>query len=94
MLGLSYKPDTYITEESAGLHLAQNLKKQGRRVIVHDFAATAANNPPLKDFEVLTELNDLSDRKDIDVAVVCCPWPQYRDLKFSPATKVVSTWQL
>jgi UDPglucose 6-dehydrogenase len=94
VLGLSYKPDTYITEESAGLHLAQNLNKQGRHVIVHDFAATAANNPQLKDFEMLTELNDLSGRKDIDVAVVCCPWPQYRDLKFSPATKVLSTWQL
>src|SRR5438445_7985084 len=25
VLGLSYKPDTYITEESAGLHLAQEL---------------------------------------------------------------------
>ncbi len=27
VLGVSYKPDTYITEESAGLHLAQNLKR-------------------------------------------------------------------
>jgi UDPglucose 6-dehydrogenase len=94
VLGMSYKPDTYITEESAGLHLAQSLKKQGRRVIIHDFAATAANNPQLKDFEFLTDLNGLSQRKDVDVAVVCCPWPQYRDLKFSPATKVLSTWQL
>ena len=94
ILGMSYKPDTYITEESAGLHLAQNLKKQGRRVIVHDFAATAANNPQLKDFEPLSDLDGLTQRKDIDVAVVCCPWPQYRDAKFSPATKVISTWQL
>src|SRR5438477_1117243 len=39
VLGMSYKPDTYITEESAGLHLAQNLKRQSYRVIVHDFAA-------------------------------------------------------
>ena len=94
VLGISYKPDTYITEESAGLHLAQNLKKQGRRVIVHDFAATVANNPALKEFEVLDDLNGLSARKDIDVGVICCPWPQYRDMKFSPATKVLSTWQL
>ncbi len=94
VLGLSYKPDTYITEESAGLHLAQNLKKQGRRVIVHDFAATAANNPQLKDFELLNDLNNLNGRNDIDVAVICCPWPQYRDLKFPPATKVLSTWHL
>src|SRR5205085_2557785 len=27
ILGLSYKPDTYITEESAGLFLAQQLKR-------------------------------------------------------------------
>src|SRR5438045_4011943 len=86
VLGVSYKPDTYITEESAGLHLAQNLKQQGRRVIVHDFAATAANNPALKELELLNDLNNLNGRNDINVAVVCCPWPQYRDLKFSPAT--------
>lgn len=94
VLGVAYKPDTYITEESAGLHLAQNLKKQGRRVIVHDFAATAENNPVLKEFEVLNDLNKLNDRSDVDLAVVCCPWPQYRDVKFSPATKVLTTWQL
>jgi UDPglucose 6-dehydrogenase len=94
VLGLSYKPDTYITEESAGLHLAQNLQKQGRRVIVHDFAATPANNPVLNDFEVLDDLGGLGTRKDIDVAVICCPWPRYRDLRLSSATKVLSTWQL
>jgi UDPglucose 6-dehydrogenase len=94
VLGMSYKPDTYITEESAGLHLAQNLKKQGRRVIVHDFAATVDNNPVLHDFEFLSDLNGLRERKDVDLAVVCCPWPQYRDLKFSLGTRVLSTWQL
>src|SRR5207302_4510829 len=29
ILGVSYKPDTYITEESAGLHLAQELERHG-----------------------------------------------------------------
>src|SRR3984893_5226151 len=68
VLGVSYKPDTYITEESAGLHLAQNLKKQGRRVIIHDFAATIENNPALRDFEFLRDLNSLSAHKDVDLA--------------------------
>jgi len=94
VLGMSYKPDTYITEESAGLHLAQNLKRQGYRVIVHDFAANPQNNPTLLEFEVLSDLNCLSKRDDVDLAVVCCPWPQYRSLKFSPSTKVLATWQL
>src|SRR6185436_5002982 len=51
ILGVSYKPDTYITEESAGLHLAQAMKQHGYRVLVHDFAANASNNSALKEFE-------------------------------------------
>jgi UDPglucose 6-dehydrogenase len=94
VLGMSYKPDTYITEESAGLHLAQNLKRQGYRVLVHDFAANAENSPALLEFEFLNDLNDLSKRQDVDLAAVCCPWPQYRGVKFSSATKVLATWQL
>ena len=93
VLGMSYKPDTYITEESAGLHLAQNLKRQGYRVLVHDFAADATNSPALLEFEFLKNVNDLS-KQNVDLAVICCPWPQYRGLKFSSTTKVLATWQL
>ena len=94
VLGMSYKPDTYITEESAGLHLAQNLKQKGYRVLIHDFAANAENNRVLRDFEFVSDLNSLAKRNDVDLALVCCPWPQYRSLKFAPSTKVLATWQL
>jgi UDPglucose 6-dehydrogenase len=94
VLGLSYKPDTYITEESAGLHLAQDLKRHGYRVLAHDYAATPSNSPALHEFELLTDLSGLEKRKDIAVAVICCPWPQYRDLKFSSATKLLPTWKV
>jgi UDPglucose 6-dehydrogenase len=94
VLGMSYKPDTYITEESAGLHLAQNLKRQGYRVIVHDFAANGENSPALFEFEFLKDLDSLSKRDDVDLAVICCPWLQYRSVKFSSATKVLPTWQV
>lgn len=94
VLGLSYKPDTYITEESAGLHLAQHLKRHGYRVLVHDFGATASNSPALHEFEVMHELSNVATQKDIDLAVICCPWPQYAGLKLSPATKILPTWKL
>src|ERR1700736_5263956 len=94
ILGMSYKPDTYITEESAGLHLAQNLKRHGYRVLVHDFAAKPLNSPALHEFEVLDELAGLEQRTDINLAVICCPWPQYSNLKFSPQTKVLPTWKV
>src|SRR5437588_1744922 len=56
VLGVAYKPDTYITEESAGLHLARELKRNGYRVLVHDCAATPSNSGALHEFEVLDDL--------------------------------------
>src|SRR3954465_12507402 len=94
VLGMSYKPDTYITEESAGLHLAQHLKRNGYRVLVHDFAAKPSNSPALHEFEVVNDIGEITRRDDIDLAVVCCPWPQYSKLKFAPSTKVFPTWKL
>ena len=94
VLGISYKPDTYITEESAGLHLAQNLKRNGYRVLVHDFAAKPSNSPALHEFEVLDDVGQVARRDDIKLAIVCCPWPQYSDLKLSAATKLLPTWKI
>jgi UDPglucose 6-dehydrogenase len=94
VLGLSYKPDTYIVEESAGLYLAQQLKRRGYRVLVHDYGATPANSPSLHEFEVLPSPALLSKRSDIKLAVVCCPWPQYRSIEFAPGTRVLAPWRL
>jgi len=94
ILGVSYKPDTYITEESAGLHLAQELKRSGYRVLIHDLAANRQNNPVLQAFEQISGLAGLEKRGDIDLAIICCPWPQYRGIKFSHSTKVLPTWKV
>jgi len=93
ILGLSYKPDTYITEESAGLFLAQQLKQQGYRVLVHDFGAKPSNNPSLHEFEVIEDPAVFATRGEIKLAVICCPWPQYKGLKFASATRVLAMWQ-
>lgn len=94
VLGLSYKPDTYITEESAGLFLAQHLKRRGFRVLVHDYAACPANSPSLHEFEVIENPKVLQQDGDIKAAIICCPWPQYKSLAFHPSTKVISPWKL
>jgi UDPglucose 6-dehydrogenase len=94
VLGVSYKPDTYITEESAGLFLAQQLKRQRYDVWVHDFCARPANAPSLHEFKIIEDVARISERADLKVAVLCCPWPQYRSVKFSPQTKVLTPWKL
>ena len=94
VLGLAYKPDTYITEESAGLFLAQHLKRNGYRVVVHDYGARPEVAPSVHEFEHIDDPKTLESRTDLKLVVVCCPWPQYRSLKFSPHTKVFTPWKL
>jgi len=94
VLGLSYKPDTYITEEASGLYLAQQLKRHGYRVIVHDYGATPQTAPTVHEFEYLADPTELQKREDVKLAVICCPWPQYSSLKFAKNTKVFTPWKL
>jgi UDPglucose 6-dehydrogenase len=94
VLGVTYKPDTYITEEAAGLFLAQQLKRRGYRVLVHHFAATPANAPSLHEFELISNWEEFKNNPGVKLAVVCCPWPQYRDLGSTAGTRVFTPWQL
>jgi UDPglucose 6-dehydrogenase len=94
VLGLAYKPHTHITEEAAGLFLAQQLKRQGYRVLVHDFAASPANAPSLHEFELIANWEEFKKNPGVKLAVICCPWPQYRDLAPGAGTKVFTPWHL
>jgi UDPglucose 6-dehydrogenase len=94
VLGVTYKPDTYITEEASGLFLAQQLKRHGYGVLVHDFAAHPANAPGLHEFECLASLAELKARSGVKLAVICCPWPQYRGLDLGPNTQIFTPWRL
>jgi UDPglucose 6-dehydrogenase len=94
VLGVTYKPNTYITEEAAGLFLAQQLKRCGYRVLIHDFAATPANSPSLREFELISNWEEFKANPAVSLAVICCPWPQYRELVPTAETKVFTPWHL
>jgi UDPglucose 6-dehydrogenase len=92
VLGMSYRPDTYIVEESAGLHIAQSLKRSGCRVLVHDFASNPRNSPALLEFEVLADVKKLKDEKRVAAVLICCPWEGYRKVKFPKGATVFDPW--
>ena len=71
VLGVTYKPNTYITEETAGLFLAQQLKRRGYRVLIHDFAATTANSPSLHEFEQISSWEEFKANPGVGPAVIC-----------------------
>lgn len=92
VLGMAYRPDTYIVEESAGLHVAQALKRNGCRVSVHDFAANPQNSPALLEFETLDRLPSPSQSRRWKAVLICCPWPGYAKLKFPSLVRVFDPW--
>lgn len=92
VLGMAYRPDTYIVEESAGLHIAQTVKRSGCRVLVHDYAATPKISPSLLEFEYLDDPAKLKKEKRVKAVLICCPWPGYRKLSFPKGAKVFDPW--
>jgi UDPglucose 6-dehydrogenase len=79
ILGLSYKPDTGVVEESAGIALARLLGEAGYDVHVYDPVATEAA------LDVLGDLaRGASSPEEVleqsDVVVIATPWPEFADL--------------
>ncbi len=92
VLGLAYRPNTYLVEESAGLYLAQHLKQRGYRVLVHDCQAGPENSPSLLEFERCDAFNLTAQTPEIRVVALCCPWPQYRELRVPAGAMLVDPW--
>jgi UDPglucose 6-dehydrogenase len=79
ILGLTYKPDTGVIEESPGIALAQLLGNTGYDVRVYDPVATEAG------LEALGGLAEGSSSvaellANSDVIVIATPWPEFADL--------------
>jgi UDPglucose 6-dehydrogenase len=76
ILGLSYKPDTAVVEESQGVALAARLLDLGRRVIVFDPLAIPAALAVLRHpVEVAASAADCVERSSL--VVVMTPWPEF-----------------
>lgn len=92
VLGMAYRPNSYIVEESAGLHVAQMLKRHGCQVVVHDYAANAKNCPSLLEFEALADPAKLKKGKGVKAIVICCEWEGYRKIPLPAGVKVFDPW--
>jgi len=99
VLGLSYKPDTNVVEESQGVMLANRLASDGKVVTVFDPAAldNAATflAPSVQPAASLADCVAAAD-----VVVVAVAWPQFRDLSTLIATLprrrrvIVDCWRI
>ena len=76
VLGLSYKPNTPVIEESQGIMLAKALREAGIDVIVHDPMAIGLARAVL-DKATRFAASGREAVAHADVAVIVTPWSEY-----------------
>ncbi len=96
LLGLSYKSDTNVVEESQGVMLAQRLAGLGFVVTVHDPKALRAAEKVLgSQVSIATTIADAVS--DADIVIVVTAWPEYKALdarSFPRPIPVVDCWRI
>lgn len=90
VLGVAYKTDTHLTDESFGLYVANSLFNKGFSVFIHDPVATKENNKDLEKFNFVNSLETVQQiAKNV---IICLPYEQYLNIKFTPDVNVINFW--
>jgi UDPglucose 6-dehydrogenase len=98
ILGLAYKPDTGVIDESPGIELARLLGETGHDVLVYDPVATDAALAALGDLvQGTASVEELLARTD--VIVIATPWPEFAQLRLDAIRRerrlvVIDCWRL
>jgi len=97
VLGLSYKPDTAVIEESQGLALVRRLADAGFRVFAYDPMALRAAAAAAPGAFTAADSAEACVRP-ADRVVVTTPWPQFRDIPAaaygSRPVEIVDCWRI
>lgn len=86
VLGMAYKPNTSVYEESMGHTIAKTLAYAGVEVRVHDPQARPDLPPGAQQFESVAEAVE-----GVDAVLIATPWDEYKKIDFNGA-KVLDAW--
>ena len=78
ILGMAYKVNTLVTEESAGAIIQTVLVARGQTVLTHDVMAEHSHT--------------LKEVMGCETVVIACDWPLYRELRFDAGTLVIDPY--
>jgi UDPglucose 6-dehydrogenase len=98
ILGLAYKPNTGVIDESPGIALARLLDQEGYDVNVYDPVASDAALRTLETAHGCASVAELLERSD--VVVIATPWPEFADLPLESLERdgrrlvVIDCWRL
>jgi UDPglucose 6-dehydrogenase len=87
ILGLTYKADTTLVEESASISVIKALAKKDIRIAVYDPAGLPDAKIALKEFSNVTFADSAKECiKGADLCFIASPWKEFRDLTKSDFT--------
>jgi UDPglucose 6-dehydrogenase len=99
VLGLAYKPDTDVVEESQGLALVERLLERGRKIIAYDpKALAAAQTAARRTFDAAASA--AACVRGSSLVVVMTPWPEFREIpidafaRTSGRLTVIDCWRI
>lgn len=97
VLGLSYKPDTDVIEESPGIYLLQALSALPLRLAAYDPVANKAAAQVLEsNIQILDSVQACWNQAD--VLILMTPWPQFKELGNMTATgkprTIIDGWRM
>jgi UDPglucose 6-dehydrogenase len=98
LLGLAYKPDSYVTEESQSIHLAKSLSLAGLRVIGYDPLATEMAKEEWRAHCVVLD-SAAACLNQADVVIIATPDAAFENLTASdfpartPSVVAVDCWR-
>jgi UDPglucose 6-dehydrogenase len=97
ILGLSYKPDTAVVEQSQGVALAARLIAEGHEVIAYD--PKALENAQALAGSLIAAASAEECVRRASIVVVMTPWPEFRSIPLSAFTRpqrliVIDCWRL
>ncbi|MFW5487299.1 MAG: nucleotide sugar dehydrogenase [Desulfovibrio sp.] len=91
LLGLSYKPETYLTERSQSLDIARELTRRYPRLTVRVHDPMAKENGPWEQTETVAQCVE-----GAHVAAILTPWKEYMEVSWAQGmaagSVVVNCW--
>jgi UDPglucose 6-dehydrogenase len=83
VLGLAYKPGSFVTEESQSVMLVKELSKKWNKIYVHD--PLVSDDNLFKGFSNVESISSVFQIQKSDLVVVAVKWPEYEEfLKIHP----------
>lgn len=97
ILGLSYKPNTQVIEESHGFALAQRLLSRGVSIVLYDPAAMENARQVLGDLPTVFATSMLGCISQAEVIVISTPWDEFKSIAldlFKVRKTIIDCWRI